>query len=549
MKKKIRNAIIKYDINDSITDKILSIRGIIANMRHDFISPGKEYLHDPFELENMHIASERIIKAIRNDETITIYGDPDADGITSTAIAYGYLKLYTDNINYILNQREEGHGVIVDKINSDTDLLIIVDSSTNSVDECKAIDCDIIMFDHHEKEVDNPHAIIVNPQLCDYENKALSGATVCYQFCRAFDSINDVNFADNFADLATVGCIGDMMDLSIMENRAIVNLGLNKVHKKEGNFGLYMLFKSLGKEFLPTSQDIGYYIAPCLNAIIRLDDIYILMDLFKSEDKKECSKIIKKIIKVNNDRKILTEKIANNLKAREMIDDNNKILVVDVTDLNFKNGLTGLIANKISREYQKPCFMLKRYGKELRGSGRGFGFEINLKDELNDSGLFTLAQGHQNAFGVGFNADKKDEIIKYFNDKFKNYFNDQFYEYDLEFSYDDMDKKTLEEIDSISIICGEGFPRPSFLIQNLELNMWDKIGKEKNHTKLTVKDDIDLNIMKFNTREDLDDYENSDYINVIGNIGINKYFNYKLKKQVITKQILSEVIECETIDL
>ena len=548
MKKKIKNAILEFNVDDSITDKILSIRGIPLDLRNDFILTGKEWLHEPFELSNMDIASAKIIEAIQGNKLITIYGDPDADGITSTAVMYGYLKMYTDNVNYVLNQREEGHGVIINKVSDDTDLLIIVDSSTNSTKECEQLNCDIIIFDHHEKEIENPHAIIVNPQICDYHNKSLSGSTVCYQFCRAFDIINDVNFADDFVDLAMVGCIGDMMNLSIMENRAIIRLGLDKVHKKEGNLGLYTLFKSLGKEFLPTSQDIGYYVAPCLNAVIRLDDINILMELFTSEDIKECKRLVKNIIKINNDRKILTEKIADNLKARDMIDNNNKILMVDVTDLNFKGGLTGLIANKISREHQKPCFVLKRYDNELRGSGRGFGFEVELKDELNNSGLFTLAQGHQNSFGVGFNIDKKDEIIEYFNDRFKEYFIEPVCEYDLEFKYEDMTKETLEEIDKLSVICGEGFPRPTFLIQNLELDMWDKIGKEKNHTKLTVKDDIDLNIMKFNTREDLDKYDNADYINVVGNIGINKYYNFAKRAQVVTKQILSEVIDCETID-
>lgn len=548
MNKKNRNPIIRYNEKDSMSDKILSIRGIPKELRRDFINPPRHYIDNPFLLENMERAVHKTIFAIQNDLHICVYGDPDADGITSTAVLYNYLKLYTDNISFMLNQREESHGVIPSKVSKDVDLLIIVDSSTNSAEECSALDCEIIILDHHDKEVENPSALIVNPKTCDYKNKALSGSTVCYQFCRAFDITNEVDFADDFVDLATVGCVGDMMNLSIMENRAIVQLGLDKVHSGTGNMGLYLLFKALKKEFKPSAQDIGYYIAPCLNAVIRLDDINKLMNLFLCNNEKECKKIIKEIIKINEDRKKMTDKIYENLKAQGLVND-DKIIIIDVSNFKQKSGMMGLIANKISREYQRPCFLVKESDGEFRGSGRGYGGEIELKNALNESGLFTLAQGHQNSFGVGFKVDDKEKILSYFNKEFENYYNETFCEYDMGIDYEDMTERLLREIDSISIICGEGFPRPSFLVQGLRLSGCKKIGKDANHTKLTINDDINLDMMKFNTKEDLDCYTDADYINVIGNIGINSFYNFGLKKVVVTRQILIEAVECEIIDI
>lgn len=472
---------------------------------------------------------------------------PDTDGITSTKEVYGYLKLFTENVDYILNQREEGHGVIPNKVNPNTKLLIIVDSSTNSVNECKELSergVDIIIIDHHNKDVENPYATIVNPQTCDYPNKSLSGSAVCWQFLRAFDIINGIEFANDFVDLACVGLVGDMMSMMPMENRYIAWAGLMAIHNKMGNKGLYKLFKELGKDYKPTTQDISYYIAPCLNAIIRLDDINILMDLFNTEEDDILKLICKEIKQKNEDRKRLTDEIVNSLEGK-LNDD--KITIVDMTDSGFKKAMFGLIANKISREKQKPTFVGKIENGEFYGSGRGFGDEIKLKETLFNSGLFNLVAGHENSFGVKFNIDKLQDIKDFANKEFANLYNEQFAEYDIEIEYEDMSEFNLKLMDDISVICGQGFPRPNFLIRGLVIDECKKIGKEQNHTKLTKKDDMNLDIMKFNTTESLEKYENSDYVDVIGNIGLNE-FGFGANKK-LTKQVLADIINCEVIDI
>lgn len=553
MKKIKRQPIIDYNEHDLLNEKIWKIRGINLDDVMYFLEPPKIFISDPFKLKNMDLAVDRVIKALQNNEKIYVYGDPDCDGVTSLSIIVNYLKIYTKNIDYISNQRKEGHGIKPEKVPKDCDLLIAVDSSTNAINECKEVSefCDIIILDHHETDVVNNYAIIVNPQICDYENKFLSGATVCYQFCRAFDEVNQYQFADNFLDLACVGMIGDMMRLDNIENRAIAYHGLKFIHDMcqgntfEGNSGLCKLFKELKKDFMPTTQDISYYIAPCINAVVRLGDIYDIIKLFTSDDEDECKKIVKQVVEMNNDRKVLTRDIAKDIIKRGLINEEDKIIIIDGTEFGYDSAMFGLIANQIASEYQRPCLFGMLRDGEFRGSGRSFGEDVKLRSELKSSGLFTLAEGHEPSFGVGFKIENLDKIKETFNHKFKEFFIEPSIVYDLELNYEDLTEYNLKLIDGMSKICGEGFEPPKFLIKNLVIDDCDKIGKDKNHTKIIIEDELDLNIMKFNTEENLSQYEFSDFINVVGSIGLNYFYHFGKKEMIITRQILSDYIECE----
>ena len=544
-----RKPIIEYDDDDIIDEKILKIRGIEKDKMFDFIMPNEKYLNSPFLLKNMDIAVEKVIQAISEDKKIGVYADVDTDGVTSAGIIKGYLSVFSDNVVYLSNQRVEGHGVIVNKVPMDIDLLIIVDSSTNSVEECKQLTergVDIVTLDHHGCDIYNPYATIINPHMCDYPNKDLSGAGVCWQFCRAFDEVNGLRYANDFVDLACVGLVGDMMSMKSMENRYIVWLGLTSIHKGIGNKGLLSLFKELGKQYKPTSADISYYVSPCLSAIIRLSDIFIIFDLFDTQDSDVAKMMAKDIIAKNEERKALTDRIFKELYANLP---NDKVVILDVTEQDYPKGLLGLIANKFAHELQKPCLVGKVVDGEFSGSGRGYGEEIGLKDELLDSGFFNLVAGHQNAFGVRFDINKLDKIRKHFNKAFKNYYNELYIEYDLALRYEDLTEANLKLVDMLNFISGQGFETPKFLIEGINIDSAKKIGKNENHTKLTKNDDMNLDIMKFNTEEGLEEYQQADYINVVGQIGINEFYNFGRKELVLTKQVLSDIIICEKIDI
>ena len=152
MNLKQRECKIEYDEFDLIDDKILKIRGIDIDKKYDFITPSIKYLNNPFGMKNMDIAVEKYIDAIANDKRICHHGDPDCDGINSVSIASGYTSIFTENYITLCNQRKEGHGVKADMIPKDIELLIIVDSSTNEIEECRKLHergVDIIILDHH----------------------------------------------------------------------------------------------------------------------------------------------------------------------------------------------------------------------------------------------------------------------------------------------------------------------------------------------------------------------------------------------------------------
>lgn len=463
---------------------------------------------------------------------------------------YLYLKNFTNNVFYIYHQRHEGHGVIIDKVPKDCQLLIIVDSSTNSVNECKEISqfADIVILDHHLRNVDNPYAVIVNPQLDNYPNKYLSGSGVVFQTCRALDRQFNTKYAFHYVDLVATGNIGDMMRQDIMENRYISRCGLWKVKQAQSNLGLKELIKKMKGNLDINTQDISYYIAPAINAVIRLDDIGKVLKLLTSKDILEIQNIVKECWEINEFRKSETKRISKLIKEQGMVN-NDKVIIINMDNIECQSSLNGLIATKLSRDYQKPCFVGRVKEGIFIGSARGYGDDVYLKTECVNSGLFQLAQGHESSFGIEFKIDNIKNIINYFNNKFKDYFNRVSVLVDLELNKEELTYDLLKQMDEISYITGDGYERPVFLIKYITIDK-DKsktIGKENDHIKL-IGSCGDLEIMKFNTEENINTYTESDWVNVVGNIGLNTWYNFRNRKTIIKRQIISETIESINVD-
>lgn len=306
-----------------------------------------------------------------------------------------YFSNFSDNIRYILHQRSNGHGIIVDNVPNDCDLLVVVDSSTNSTDECRelSIRCDVIVVDHHHKYQENPYCTLVNPTIHGYENPSMCGAQTIWKVCLAYDMKYGHNLAYNYIDLVMVGTIGDMMNLAVLENRYMVSCGLYLLESGNGNIGLKTLYDRLQKNSKPTAESIAYYVAPCINSIIRMDDIYITMELFTCTDQVECDRIVDKIIDINEKRKELTDSIFEYIKANDMVND-DKVIIIDMTGSSYSRNIYGLVANKISQDYNRPCLFGEIgddgnfYGSMRCPNGVDF-----LSDGMN-SGLFLWIRGH-----------------------------------------------------------------------------------------------------------------------------------------------------------
>ncbi len=528
----------KYNDNDFIIDKILKIRGI--KNKEDFLNPSEKHLNDPFLLSNMKKAVDKITYAIKNNLKIGIYADVDADGVTSAVIMYKYLKEFDVEPVILYHQRKDSHGVIVENVPKDLDLLIIVDSSTNSVNECKAIskDMDIIILDHHQATRKNKYAIVVNPQINKYPNKHLSGAGVVYQTCRAIDSEMVTFYADNYIDICAVGLIGDVMNITSLETRYLIQEGLYKIHN-DCYPQLKEILKSLKKDNKPNATTIAFYVVPFINAIIRLGKIQDIIEIFISDDLKTVKKLIKSCGEMNDKRKSIQGDIVEQIS--DDIDLSHKIIIVDITKMYENSNLNGLIANNIAQKYQKPTLVvnLEEETGIYKGSGRGYGNDFSFNELLKQTRLFELVEGHDNSFGVEFKKDNFDKILEDVDKILEDFKQEYVIEADMKISVDDITWDVLDDLEKLSFITGEGFKDPIFIIEDIPIEEV-KVMKEV-HLKLSSED---LECVKFNVSpEEIEKSHEAIFMDVIGSLSINSWYNFGTKETVVTKQIMVKDME------
>lgn len=271
MNYKLKNHLPHKDNNYLYT--ILKARGI--GDVETYINPTKNLLLDPQLLNNIEAGVELLHNHLKNNSAIFQQVDSDADGYTSSAVLYNYIKRVAPEANITLRfHTGKQHGVIVDTVPEGTALVILPDSSSNQYEEHKELKergIDVLVIDHHLADKESEYAVVINNQLSPlYDNKSLCGAGVVYKFCQYYDTKYEYNFADENLDLVAVGLVADMMDLRDFETRALVYYGLNHIQ----NPGLLALINknsfSLGHRVKLTPTDVSFSIAPYINAITRV---------------------------------------------------------------------------------------------------------------------------------------------------------------------------------------------------------------------------------------------------------------------------------------
>jgi single-stranded-DNA-specific exonuclease len=542
--------------DDSIMLKLKKIRNI-ENLNH-FLEPPISFEHSPYLLSNIDEAVQRIIKGIHNRENITIMSDVDADGICSCSIMYNYLKGYTSLLDIAHAQRSHGHGLetIVEEmtenenvrfLTKDTELLIIVDSSSNSVEACKLVKeeygCDIIIIDHHAIDVDNPHAIIVNCQLGDYPNKNLSGSAMCYKVLQVIDEYFNDSEADNYLDLVAIGLVADLMDLNEGENRSLVNRGIQHIR----NEGLQQLLKTNNVDFYYgiTSTDIGYKISPLINACSRYDKLELAIELFVESDVTRAKEIAKELKKLNEQRKKEEKEIIESVIND--VDNTHKVAVIVNNDIeaNFR----GLICMQVTSKLKKPAFVLT-YNKETNeyhGSARSVG-QVKLKNYCQLTGDFLYCQGHEKAFGLGVKAEKLEEALSTLDELIENDESEEVLEYDLDIEATEITHELITDVEKFSRITGQNVPPPKFLVKGCIVQNAEMLGKKVQET-LKLSCENDLSLMKFKIDKSyaetfIEALKDEDRffveVDVLGTLNLNRFYHFGKKELQITKQIFME---------
>ena len=395
----------------------------------DFISDDIEFT-DPFLIKDMQIAVERINQAIDNFEKICIYGDYDADGVTSTAVLYSYLESLSADVMYYIPEREgEGYGLNKSAVEllkeKEVDLIITVDNGISAYDEVEyanSIGVDVIVTDHHTPPEKLPNAVAnVNPHRADDESpfKEFSGVGVVFKLIMAMEDgiLSTEDILDLYSDICAIGTIGDVVSLT-GENRLLVREGLKRLNENI-HPGLEVLREKVGYENKYVSSiTVAFNLVPKINACGRLGGAGKAVKLFLTEDFDEAMLLADELIEENKIRKDIESKIL--AEAIKTIESNEniklrKILVVEGED--WHQGVIGIVAARIKDIYGKPTMIISYSGEAAKGSGRSIeGFAMcDAITYCKD--LLTIFGGHPMA--AGWSLPTKN--IAAFRDKVNEY--------------------------------------------------------------------------------------------------------------------------------
>lgn len=471
-------------------DTTLSIIDVVLRNRQlpdDHMEPFRlsEKLHDPYLLPDMKKGVDRILKAIRENEKIVIFGDYDVDGVTSTALMLYFFRTINYPVQYIVpNREQDGYGLKisgVDKANAmAAKLIITVDngiSANEAIDYANALGIDVVVTDHHLQEGDLPHALaVINPNRTDseYPLKQICGVTVAFKLVHALgmhllseDAYKQ--FLITHLDLVAIGIIADVMPLRD-ENYALVKFGL-KVLVNTKKPGLIELKKVAGiRTGAITPITIGYFLAPRLNAAGRMGEASTAVDLLVEESMIRAKEIALQLDSLNRERQNLQysylEAAIESITGTKKED--NKVIIVENEE--WQAGLIGLVSGKLKEQFCRPALAFTRdTDGNFVGSARSIeAFHVTEALTLFNH-YFVNYGGHHKAAGLTISAENyslfKREFIDYVNGVLADETFTPELEIDSVVEIDQINEKTAHQIQEIGPF-GEMNPEPFLLLEH-----------------------------------------------------------------------------------
>lgn len=504
-------------------------------------------LSSPYEIKDMDKAVFRIRTAIEKGEKITVYGDYDADGVTSTALLYRFLDYQGCDVNYYVpDRKDEGYGLnknAIKKIKDEgTNLIITVDNGISAFEEAEYIaelGMDLVITDHHRASEKLPKAIaVVDPHRydCPSDFKLWAGVGVAFKLVCALSDGDDKEMLDMFADLVTVGTIGDIVSLT-GENRVIVKHGL-KIINENAQCGIKALKRIAGIEGKTVSAtSVAFSVVPRLNSIGRMAHASKAVEMLLCESVDEAEKIGAGIDKSNADRQEIEKQIT--LEAEKMIENNPDMLcerVLIFSGENWHAGVIGIVASKLMSKYGKPCIVITDDGKEAKGSGRSIdGF--SLFDAVSSAGhLLNHYGGHVLAAGFGLDSENIGKFKKAINDYAKTV--------EMPFPTLSLDCRLKPEFisaDILSVISslepfGAGNPQPIFGLFGMTLISVTPIGSGKHLRLAFKKGDTNVTALLFGTTADEFPYVLGDVLDLAVTLERNEYMG-QVKVSIYIKDL------------
>ena len=516
---------------------LMNIRGLddAAHLR-EFLGEG-EPLSDPFLLKDMDKAAARITRAVDNMEKIAVYGDYDADGVTSTAMLYSYLETRGADVIFYIPQREgEGYGMNIGAVEylkeQGVSLIVTVDNGISSVQEvarANELGIDVVVTDHHRPQEILPDAVaVVDAYRPDDTSpyKHFSGVGIAFKLLMALeDGAGDVeDLLEAYSDLAAIGTIGDIVPLT-GENRTLIRAGLERLSQSDRP-GVQALLENAGIAGKAlTSTNVAFTLVPRINATGRMGAPERAVRLLISGYEEEAEVLSEEICADNEERRRVEAEIAEaafaDIEAKGYMKD--RVVVVDGE--NWHHGVIGIVASRVTERCGKPCMIISRGETEAKGSGRSIeGF--SLFEAICACGdLLIKFGGHPMAAGITL----KPENIEAFRKRINQYAAEHFPQMPTQTVT--LDCKLNPAALSVSMAqsltqlepFGNGNPQPVFGLFNMELSNVTPVGGG-GHLRLTLeKNGAVITAMRFNTKPEELPYHIGDKVDLAVQLEVREF--------------------------
>lgn len=539
-----------------------------------------------FGITPLKNAAAALLTTINNDEDVIIIVDSDCDGYVSSSTLINYLydlfpAWVQNHLTWFMHSGKQ-HGLSdfpIDKIdNPNLKLIICPDSSSNDYTYHQRLaekDIKVIVLDHHEADRISEHAIVINNQLSDYPNKDLAGVGVTWQFCKYLDSLMGEDYADKYLDLVALGLTADMMSLTSIETKHLINKGFDYEYlknpfvfgmAKKNSFSLKGKVNSIGAAF---------YIAPFVNAMVRSGTQEEKELLFQSMLTFKAFEVLpstKRGHKPGETETLVEQalRVATNVKNRQtraqdegleflenMIEEQNllehKVLLFLLEPGQIDRNIAGLIANKFMAKYQRPCCILTKVTEKIdsnttkvsyQGSARGYDKSgiTNFKDICAAAPGVMFAEGHQGAFGLGIefgyleeehgaevNGEYIIQFLEYTDEVLKDMDSEPTYLVDFIYKGENVPPQDILDVAHMDDFWGKDFDEPYIVIENLKItkDMFVVYKKKTNTAKFTLSNKV--NLLLFNANDEFCElFENNACvtINVLGQCRENEWNGY-----------------------
>lgn len=541
---KVNELIEKYKLS-SILANILVKRNI-ENI-DKFLSPTRHDFHDPFLMPDMDKAVQRLIKAIEDNQKIMIFGDYDADGITSITVLKKFLNERGMEVGtYIPNRLNEGYGLNKEAIKQIFEqgytLMITVDCGISGIEEVEyanSLGMETIITDHHEpaESLPNAYAVIdAKRKDNEYPFNQLAGVGVVFKVIQAISQKLGLEEKDylKYLDFVCVGTISDIVPL-VDENRVIAKLGLKLVEVTR-NIGLKTLIDSIGFKEINSSV-ISFGVAPRINACGRMGHAQEALDLFLCDDANEAKEIATRLNAFNQERQAKERSICEQVVEQIEAGEKDKTCIV-LGHENWHHGIIGIVSSKVTEMYFKPSILICFEGDEGKGSGRSIpGFDLH-EALMKCSDTIEKFGGHSMAIGITVKKDKFEEFKQEFEEYAKSCNISEIVpvvQIDEEVNLKDI---CIDDVRSIKLLepFGEANKMPIFLFKNLKINAIRTLSDGK-HLKLKLKsDNYMIDAIGFNMGDLANQYLLDDKVDVVGSLDINN-FNGNESIQITLKDI------------